>query len=71
MLDGLDLEPKPPTWTFEEAQQLINELEPGLRKIGWVSVLTGSVLFRGQSFNDLDLAFYPFDNNNFPARAAQ
>lgn len=56
-----------PVWTYALALQLINQLDPLLREIGWVSGLTGGVLFRGESYKDLDIIIYPFeDGGNFP-----
>lgn len=49
-------------WSFDEALEVIRELAPLLAKHGWGVGLTGSVLLKGSSDNDLDLIVYPLDS---------
>jgi len=50
-------------WTLSEAVVLINELVEPLKKAGWSVGLTGSVLWNGESQNDVDLIVYPLDSS--------
>lgn len=49
-------------WSLDEAVKTVRWLEPKLAEIGFHVALTGGVLFKGQSFKDLDLMVYP---NNY------
>lgn len=51
--------PRKPKWTLEQVRPLIAELDLHLRTVGWFVGLTGSVLHKGESFNDLDLTLTP------------
>lgn len=42
-------------WELDEALTIIRSLEPQLRKLNYFTSLTGSVLYNGQSKNDLDI----------------
>lgn len=54
-----------PAWTLHgtdvtpSAVALINELLPDAQAAGWGLGLTGSVLYSGESANDLDMIAYP------------
>ncbi len=51
------------TWSFEQAQGLIEKLRLPLLEAGWCIGLTGSVLWNSKSAKDLDLIVYPFDTS--------
>lgn len=54
-------------WTLDDAIELINKLQSGLRKINYHVTLGGGVLNNRQSPNDLDLYFLPLeDESNHP-----
>ena len=46
-------------WNRDEALALIDTLAPSLKSVGYYIGLTGSVLIKGTSRNDLDLIVYP------------
>lgn len=46
-------------WTMEDSLRFIRRLYPTLKEAGFSVALTGSVLFDGESKNDLDLVIYP------------
>ena len=46
-------------WTRDEALTLVAALWPSLKAVGYYVGLTGSVLVKGTSRNDLDLIVYP------------
>ena len=46
-------------WTRDEALTLVSALWPSLKAVGYYVGLTGSVLVKGKSRNDLDLIVYP------------
>lgn len=48
-----------PMWTLEEAQQVLARVAIPMNQAGIGVGLTGSVLTRGESKNDLDLVLYP------------
>ncbi len=48
-----------PTHTLESAVELCREIEPHLAKIGYHCGLTGSCLYKGSSFKDVDVILYP------------
>lgn len=47
------------SWDLEGGLEFIRQIAPGLLNAGWGIGLTGSVLLRGESNNDLDLIVYP------------
>lgn len=49
-------------WTLAEGVNIIQDLDPLLRKVGIVCALTGSVIFKGESTKDLDIILYPYDD---------
>lgn len=51
-------------WTLQEAQILINGLQPKLRKVDYHVTLGGGVLNNGFSPNDLDLYFLPLEDES-------
>ncbi len=48
-----------PMWTLDQAVAFINELLPDARAAGWNLALNGSVLYKGQSDNDVDVIAHP------------
>lgn len=46
-------------WTLSQARELLGDLEEALKPLGFCVGLTGSVLIRGFSENDIDLIVYP------------
>jgi hypothetical protein len=44
-------------WTLENALPLVREIAPIAQRCGLSVALRGSVLLRGESYNDLDLLF--------------
>jgi hypothetical protein len=46
-------------WLLSEAQELINAMTAKCNSYGYTVALTGSVLSKGKSDNDLDLFFLP------------
>lgn len=50
-------------WTLNEAWDLIGILEPQLRALNYYSALTGSVLHKGLSYNDVDIMIHPLYND--------
>lgn len=48
-------------WTLEGALLFVRALLPFVQAAGWEVGLTGSVLYAGESRNDLDLVLYPHD----------
>lgn len=46
-------------WTLEEAVAFVRELKKTLAPANCGVGLTGSVLFQGHSYNDLDVLLYP------------
>jgi hypothetical protein len=46
---------------LDSALTFIRELHPVLHKAGFAAALTGSVLIKGESDNDLDLVIYPLN----------
>lgn len=54
-----------PTWTLQQAVELIQELEPAVRELNYHITLGGSVLHKGSSDKDLDLFIVPL--NGFPS----
>ena len=48
-------------WTLDSALDFIRELHHVLNEAGFAAALTGSVLIRGESDNDLDLVIYPLN----------
>jgi hypothetical protein len=51
-------------WTLDDGLALVRKLEPELTKAGWFVALGGSVLLKGHSDNDLDLALIPLDKSS-------
>lgn len=49
-------------WTFEDAQVLIQKLQPIVRPLGYHVALGGGVLNNRYSDKDLDLYFLPLDS---------
>ncbi len=49
-------------WKLDEAIQLINKISYPVNIYDYYIGLTGSVLYKGESTNDLDLIFYPKNN---------
>lgn len=47
-------------WTLPEAVELINKLRETAEECNLGISLSGSVLFKGSSTNDLDIVLYPF-----------
>lgn len=58
-----------PLWTLEDALNLVRSTQEALTPIGWYIGLTGSVLFKGESYKDLDLIFYPKTTANIDTDA--
>lgn len=56
-------------WTIFEAQKIISEVKDKCFELGWAPALTGSVLYKGCSTNDLDIVFYPLKSNKPPYKA--
>lgn len=48
-----------PMWTLRETILELKALEAELQKINFHCWLTGSILYRGESFKDLDVIIYP------------
>lgn len=46
-------------WTFEESITFVRNLEIILKPLGFNVGLTGSVLYKGESSNDLDVIIFP------------
>lgn len=46
-------------WTLEQALVFVRELEEVLSPLGFHCGLTGSILYKGQSDNDLDVTIFP------------
>lgn len=46
-------------WMLSEGIEICSALKPMLEPFGYCIGLTGSVLFKGESENDLDLILYP------------
>lgn len=46
-------------WTLAQPQLFVADAERTLSRFGWHAAITGSVLFSGESTNDLDLVVYP------------
>ena len=46
-------------WSLAEGESFCRELYKFLAPIGYSVAITGSVLFKGKSFKDLDLIIYP------------
>lgn len=63
ILEKLDT-PKIIRWTLEEGINFVRKLEIDLKDIGFHCALTGSVLYKGVSYKDLDVMIYPHDTNN-------
>lgn len=60
-------------WTFEAALRFVRALEPLLAAAGFHVAMTGSVLNKGHSHNDLDLVLFPHDTGKvrmYDVRAA-
>jgi len=51
-------------WSLGQAQTFCAEVERVLATYGYHVALAGSVLYAGQSSNDLDLMIYPHKDNN-------
>jgi predicted nucleotidyltransferase len=49
-------------WTMRDAIRLLQDIDPLLRAVGWGVGLTGSVLTKGESTDDLDLIVYPLND---------
>jgi hypothetical protein len=49
-------------WNLDEALELIRELQPKVRELGYHVLLGGGVLNEGKSDKDLDLFFIPLNN---------
>lgn len=49
-------------WVLEEAQKLVQAMQPNVRKFGYHICLGGGVLNNGMSKKDLDLFFLALDN---------
>ncbi len=54
-------------WRLDEAVALVRRLAGKLPEVGYYPGLTGSVLFEGQSNNDLDVILYPTTKGEQPA----
>jgi hypothetical protein len=63
ILEGLEM-PKIIRWTLEEGIEFVRKLENDLRNVGFHCALTGSVLYKGVSYKDLDVMIYPHDTTN-------
>lgn len=48
-------------WTLEEAIPFLRNLEKVAEQNHWHLALTGSVLYKGESKDDLDIVVYPHD----------
>jgi len=46
-------------WRAREAAVFVRKLQIEVQKVGWHTGITGSVLQKGNSDNDLDLILYP------------
>ena len=46
-------------WDLPRAFALVSDLQPDLLEAGWSAGITGSVLYKNISYNDLDLILYP------------
>lgn len=53
-----ELTKKEPLWTQEDALLFCMKLWPIAKQYGWYIGLTGSCLYRGDSFKDMDLVAY-------------
>lgn len=51
-------------WTLDEALEIIRELQPQLREMGYHCLLGGGVLNTGVSDKDLDLFFIPLNQHD-------
>lgn len=52
------------TWVLDEVMELIRDLQPKVRLLGYHIALGGGVLNNGQSDKDLDLYFLPIYDDN-------
>ena len=58
-----------PEWSLTDGIDLARRLTRTLRPIGYHVGMTGSVLLRGRSANDLDLVIYPASTARMDRRA--
>lgn len=52
-----------PRWTLDEGLELIRKLVDPLKNVGYSIGVTGSVLIRGSSNDDIDLLVYPLSTS--------
>lgn len=50
-------------WTREEALEMISEISPGLKSVGYELALAGSILTKGTSSKDVDVVLFPTNSN--------
>lgn len=65
MIDINEIEKEEPVWFLDDAITLIQNTERFARQAGCHLGLTGSVLFLGKSYKDLDIIVYPHKTRCF------
>lgn len=53
---------KPAMWTLEQSLDVVRAIQPNIRPFNYHVALGGGVLNNGESHNDLDLYFMPFED---------
>lgn len=52
-----------PLWNLQESIELVQKIEPEVRKVGYYTSLTGGNLHRGYSDKDVDIQIHKLDDN--------